>query len=376
MTNLYYIIKYYFLVIISPLYKKKCKNVWLISERGDEARDNGYYFYKYLKENHKEIKVKYVISQNSKDLNLIDPSDRIYFRTFKHYMFFINSKYLISSHYMGYSPVHWMFSKLDKKGLLYLKGKRIFLQHGITYNMVKSLIERPIDLFITASDIEKKFIEENFKLKKNVVKTLGFSRFDFFGSKETNTILIMPTWRRNLNGISKDDFRKSEYYKKWNSILNSKKLETLLAKNSIKLLFYPHYEMQKYIDLFNANSNNIVFANAEKYFIHDLIDECRCFITDYSSTFFDAAYANKPIIYYNFDYENFYNTHYEKGYFDIRNDGFGKSCINENELIKELEKIINNNFNLEEKYRKKRDEFYKYNDKNNNERIYNAIEKL
>ena len=50
----------------------KIDKVWLISERGYEARDNGYFFFKYLKENHPNIKVKYIISNNSYDLSKLD----------------------------------------------------------------------------------------------------------------------------------------------------------------------------------------------------------------------------------------------------------------------------------------------------------------
>ena len=31
------------------------KNIWLIREKGVEARDNAYHLFKYLRENHKEI---------------------------------------------------------------------------------------------------------------------------------------------------------------------------------------------------------------------------------------------------------------------------------------------------------------------------------
>ena len=35
----------------------KYRGVWIVSERGSDARDNGYHFFKYIRENHPEIKV-------------------------------------------------------------------------------------------------------------------------------------------------------------------------------------------------------------------------------------------------------------------------------------------------------------------------------
>ena len=43
------------------------RNYWLISENRNEARDNGYWFFKYLKENRSEQKCHYAINKKSSD---------------------------------------------------------------------------------------------------------------------------------------------------------------------------------------------------------------------------------------------------------------------------------------------------------------------
>ena len=53
-----------FFKLISPFARalnSKYRNLWLISERGNDAGDNGYWLYRYLKENHTEINCAYVI---------------------------------------------------------------------------------------------------------------------------------------------------------------------------------------------------------------------------------------------------------------------------------------------------------------------------
>ena len=48
---------------ISPGYR----DLWLIGERGNDARDNGYWFFRYLNETHPEINSCFVISPGSAD---------------------------------------------------------------------------------------------------------------------------------------------------------------------------------------------------------------------------------------------------------------------------------------------------------------------
>lgn len=48
----------------SGLFKKK-KDVWIIGERTYKAQDTGYHFFKYMRENHPEKEVYYVIEEKS-----------------------------------------------------------------------------------------------------------------------------------------------------------------------------------------------------------------------------------------------------------------------------------------------------------------------
>lgn len=65
---------WYFLIlifarIIAPFFYKK--RIWLIGEKRHEARDNGYWLYKYLRESHPEINAYYVITKSSSDLQKV-----------------------------------------------------------------------------------------------------------------------------------------------------------------------------------------------------------------------------------------------------------------------------------------------------------------
>ena len=65
------IIRYVLCLCYVKIFHINHPEVWLISERGDDARDNGYAFYEYMKKNHPEIAFKYIISKKSQDFNRI-----------------------------------------------------------------------------------------------------------------------------------------------------------------------------------------------------------------------------------------------------------------------------------------------------------------
>ena len=186
----------------------------------------------------------------------------------------------------------------------------------------------------------------------------------------------MPTWRENLYHLSDSEFINSNYYKRYISLINNKEIDKMLKNNGFKLIFYPHYEIQKRINLFKTTNKNVIIANSYDYSVPELLKQTSLLITDFSSVFFDVAFMGKPIIYYHFDYDDYRKNHYKEGYFSYKNDGFGDICINEKEILSKIEEYFNNNFKIEKKYLDRIDSFFVYKDKNNCERIYNEIIKL
>ena len=77
----------------------------------------------------------------------------------------------------------------------------------------------------------------------------------------------------------------------------------------------------------------------------------------------------KPIIYYhpNDDY------HYEGSYFDYETMGFGAVIDDENSLKIKIEEYISSDCSMEDKYKKRVGDFFKYIDSKNCERVYNWI---
>lgn len=106
-----------FFKVISPFVRArnpKYRNLWLISERGNDAGDNGYWFYRYLKENQPKINCAYVITKDSPDYDKVSKlGGVIHYRSFENYIiFFAVSKVPVLSGALGgkgvVSPIEYL----------------------------------------------------------------------------------------------------------------------------------------------------------------------------------------------------------------------------------------------------------------------------
>lgn len=386
---IYNIIKYiivYYAVKIEFMLIRNTEEIWLITERQSEARDNGYHMFKYIREKYPNIKVYYAIDKKSPDRSKISGLGNILkFGSIKHYRIYFKATKHISTHLNGYMPNEKACVMLSK--IFKINAKKVFLQHGVIKDFMKQCCksETDLDLFVCGAYPEYKFVRENFGYDDNEVKYLGLARFDLLHTFEVKKqILFMPTFRMNLFMYDDDNlsnekerrFLESEYYKRYQSLLNSEKLNNILNYYDIDFVFYPHYEIQKYIHLFYSDSSRVIIANKKNYDVQQLLKESAILITDYSSVYFDFAYMKKPIIYYQFDYKYYRDTHYSEGYFSYNNNGFGKIVIDECELIKEIEKIIINRFKMLTKYENRVNDFFRLYDENNRFRIFEEIRNL
>lgn len=360
--------------IVKPFVKG---TIYLIGERKDQCQDNGYHLFKYIRQNHRNENFYYIIDKNSEQLEKIkDLGNIIYYKSFKHYLYYVLARKLICAHVASCTPDHAIIWKLEEKKII--KKHRIFIQHGITKEVISSLMYETssITTFICGAKPEYDFIKANFNYPENSVKYLGFCRFDALHQIETKKqILVMPTWRQwfGMNGIIKmsvNQFLKSNYFINYSNLINNTELIEFLEEFNYTLIFYLHHEMQCYRQYFSSKSKNIIVAIDQDYDVQQLLKESEILITDYSSIAFDFAYMRKPLIYYQFDCDEYYKNHYQKGYFDYEKHGFGPIVKTEKVLIRELKIMIRNNcYN----YAKRIDNFFTLYDKNNCKRIYEEI---
>ena len=357
------------------------RDFWLVCEEEKEARDNGYWFYKWVRENHPKQKIAYAINKKSIDYNKVaDLGKVIQYGSLSHWFWYIVADKNISSQKGGKpnAAVCYLFEVVFKMR----KNNRVFLQHGVTVNKGEWLFYKNtnVRLFITATQQEYEFIREHFGYPEDNVKLLGFSRFDQLQDIEIDKdmILVMPTWRNWLARESNDnnglEFDKTEYFNKWNEIMNSKELDELLKKYDKHILFYPHRNMQKFLSYFSTDSERIKIADWKEYDIQDVLKKAALMITDYSSVFFDFAYMLKPVIFYQFDEDEFRAKQYSEGYLDYHNTSLGKWTDSLDGVLKYLENSLKESIPRVKEEDIKED--FPMRDNNNSKRIYDAIKSI
>ena len=358
-------------IILYPFLRNK--KIWLFMDRRDSADDNAEQLFKYASSRDDNIKKYFTVLQDSKDYGRLTSryENVLPFYSIKQRVIYLFADKIISSH-----PDENILNPFyGKNGDLYsgfITSEKYFLQHGVTKDNISRWLrkfDKDLSLIVTVSDMERQsFLVKDYNYSPEIIQTLGFPRFDKLESKNLKKqILIMPSWREN---IQKNEFvlKNSKYFKGLNNLLNNEELIDYAKDKGYKIIFKPHPNLFKFIDLFDLDENIIV--DDEKTY-HELFNESELLITDYSSVAFDFAYLKKPVIYYQ--YSDDYNFDLSESYFDYESMGFGEVIKGENELIILIKDYLANNCKMKDVYTKRVDDFYKFTDKNNCKRVYEWI---
>ena len=347
-------------------------DLWLISERGFDARDNGYCFYKYLVEKHPEIRAVYAITPDSPDLERVRAlGEWVAFGSFRHRVCMYGAQALISTHDCGFTPDMVLYHHRRKHGLFRPRGKIVLLQHGVLHTVIDwySRAECTPDLLITSTEAEARMLTERLGQPECVVRLTGMPRFDALdGSAAEKLILLMPSWRKYLVELDGRRFAESDYCRQYAGLIGDARMLRLLRENGYRLVFYPHVEMQRFYT--PARRGDVSVAAADSADVQDLLRRCELLITDYSSVLFDAAYMGKAILFFQFDKDRFETEHYSKSLLDYSE--FGEVCTTREALLDALSAAIT------EKARDRDDrrDCFKYHDRHNCDRVFEAIREL
>ena len=206
------------------------------------------------------------------------------------------------------------------------------------------------------------------------VPVTGLARWDGLhdtSDPEHPVILLMPTWRSWLEGQNNEIFRQSDYYQHYTALLNSQELQNYLKEHELKLLFYIHPKLQEFIGTFHSEDSQIELYSFDSVPLNQLIMHCSMMITDYSSACWDAYYQGKPILFYQFDLDQYNKTN--GSYIDMETELWGDRCAEQAELIQLIKKYAENGFQEKAEYAEMRKEYFAYIDHNNCERTYEYI---
>lgn len=355
------------------------KHIWLVYEKFCiTAQENGFYFFEYCME-HGRKNVYFILDKSSSQWETLQKYSKnvIPFLSFRHILYLMASDLFVSPdgryHAYAWKPMpNPVTREISRKDIF-------FLQHGVTaLKKVDHLFgvngSSPMTYFVTTSEYEQNIVVKYLGYDPGHAPVLGFARWDALEDRSDPRhpmILMMPTWRSWLEGQNDENFVHSEYYKHYASLLNDPALRNVLKSNSIRLVFYIHPKLKEFISTFHSPDPQIELVSFNSRPLNQLIMECSMMITDYSSACWDAYYQGKPILFYQFDLEQ-YNA-VNGSYLDMESELFGERCTTQEELVSLICRYAEDHLHEDPGYAAMRKTYFAYQDHDNCKRIYEFI---
>lgn len=353
-------LKYIFGILFTLSFPKK---YWIIGENmANSNTDNGYFFAKRAYEEGIPEKFFYIYRPEKTPNNLIfDPKVFVKYNSFKHYLVYNRSEVLIVSH--GDRDVlpnyyHGSNGRKNKKPLIYLQHgivglKKLFYHRNSYYGKMKKMI--------VSSEKERRIFIDKMNFRKNQFIKAGLIRYDYLDDHgevkdsvgEKTIITVMPTWRDWLIG-DEELFLESQFFKNYIELLNDEELNRRLRERNIELNVIMHVEMRlRYGDKFGGNLSNIKSIVPDN--LQELFKRSSMLVTDYSSVAYDFLYMDKPVIFFQFDREDYLRN--RGSFLNLYDQLFGEEVSSLSDLYDAINRYDDNDYRpLEENQRYR--EFY------------------
>jgi len=332
-----------------PFFRRR--RIWLVGERLDIAQDNGMHLFRHLREQGRKD-VYYLLAEDSPQESVVAPFGNVLpHGGLRHRLYLLHAAVLVNSHDIdGYMvPRRWDRVEFRRNVAWRVGARRAFLQHGMTYNGVGSILQPSatgLDLFVSGAAREGEYLRAVTGYGSEVQVT-GFPRYDaLVPTPPSRTVLFMPTWRRFLVSPSyapdravAEPFVGSVYEGFMRALLTSPALHDALERHDYRLEFFAHYEIVDHVRDLEVASTRVTVVDPQERDVQTAIRECDLMVTDWSSVFFDAAYLGTPIIHAPFDEDDF-RLHYREGWFDAERDGFGPVARTPDEVVAKLKGYV------------------------------------
>lgn len=357
------------LPVIKPFAK-----VWLIGEMPYKAQDNGYQFFRYVRQHHPRRRAYYVIESTSPDKQRVAPYGNVVDRFSREHILYS----FLASRIVGTHHAEALFVSRDLAVSRRIRGVRIFLQHGVTAmkNVTpnyarQGTYELPTERFIVTSELEQRIVTEDFGFAARQVPIGGFARFDELfapAPPPERTILVMPTWRDTL--VRTEKFLESDYFANWHGFLSDQRLQDLMADTDYTVTFVLHPNMRMFAEHFDIPHVRLV--RQEEVDVQRLLKTSSVLITDFSSVAWDFAFLDRPVLYFQFDHQLLVNS--RAPHIDFQTQLPGPVSTTQDALLRDVAAVLGRDAAMEPTYRERAGRFLAHQDQRNCERIFDIVE--
>lgn len=368
------------------------RNAWLFMDRDTEADDSAEYLYRHVRAHAPDINAFYILSRQSPHWPRLaaDKFRLIAFNEPDHPIALLNAAHVISSQADHYVVDYLGRAEFGDR----LKFRFTFLQHGVTQADFADFFNRTRMDLVAASSVSEHaaFVADGtrYKLTAKEAKLTGLPRHDALLAEpatDGRLLVIMPTWRYALTGralgagnarTENPAFFTSEFARRWKALLHAPRLGAIAAAAGCRIVFVPHPNLQHYLPFFELPASITVRTFDDGQPIQRLFRALSLFVTDFSSKAFDAAYLDKPVVYYQFDPEAYFGGGHtgRPGYFDFTRDGFGPVVTDEEAVFAAIEAAAGAGAVAAAAYRARAAATFAFRDGRSSERLLAAIRGL
>ena len=360
------------------------KRTWLVYEKYcGVAQENGYYFFKYCMEQlprEENRHIYYLLDRKSPDWEKM----KIYGRQVVPFLSFRYMLYVLAANlYISPDSRKHLYVWRARPNLItpFIERRRLFfLQHGVTalkrvHNLFGKKGSSRVTYFATTSRFEQDIIVEYFGFSRSEAPILGFCRWDVLedtSSDEDRIILVMPTWRMWLEENTSEEFVRSLYYRNYLALLTDPRLQEALIENRTRLIFYIHPKLRDHLADFKVDDRYVELIPFGEKPLNEIMMKCHMLVTDYSSVCWDVYYLEKPVLFYQFDRDDYITAH-GGGYLDFSTELFGDTFQDGDALVDGIISCMKSGFKEKPQYAAMRPEFFAYRDNENSRRTYEFI---
>lgn len=336
------------------------RDSWVLVDRIHDADDSGERLFRHLRDHRPDINAWFVIEKGTPDWRRLR-ADGYGRRVVPHgglrwRVLMLNCRHLVSSHadvpvvrppeILRLAEPQWRFT---------------FLQHGVIKDDLSTwLNHKDISIFVTSTPQEQASIagdHTGYVHTTKEAKMTGLPRFDRllelggrFPEEKRDLILVAPTWRNWLvppleagsqRRVLNDDFYQSDFHQQWMRLLRSEEVAETCRRHGLTVGFLPHPNLQALLPGLDLppHVQPLSFAGAD---VQEYFARAAVLVTDYSSMAFNAAYIERPVVYFQFDADRVLGGEHigRGGYFDYERDGFGPVTSTVESTTKEIDVLL------------------------------------
>lgn len=299
----------------------------------------------------------------------------------KHFLYYLLAEVNVTSE-GGYNP---FTPRTAPYRDLLARQLRVWSGHGIIHHDLSAIYGKAnqnFNLLALGAARERAYLLEGlWGYGPEELALTGLARWDFRANRTRPVVYFIFTWRAALvAGIDEvtqqrrydATFATSRFCRRLNSLLASGALRQAARAAGYELSFVPHPLLRPALRYFALPEDVTVVDGDKRY--EDIYAEAALLVTDYSSVAMDMAYMGKPVIYYQFDREEFYATQgYTPSFFSWEEDGFGPVCREEEQVVAAIAAYMERGCVREEKFNRRAAAFFPPKDADNGYRTCRAI---